>query len=276
MKLDGIIIHDKDVVVRTIMLSIEFLNIDLLKLLFCIPFIVYGCYSDIKTRSVPNKVWLFMLPGAVIFFLIDLSNNFLTHITSTLLSTGTIFSIAYIFFRLGFLGGADVKALTIISFILPLFPQFTLAEHTFPLLGLPVIPLFAVAVFYNAAILGAVIFPTLLIWNLLHHEVREFLYHPHYFFLGYRTDIQNITHIHAKLLENYIEEGGEIKPVFSKKGIEITDEVQRTLLNLAKKGKIENWIWVTPTIPYIIHITLGFLIAALIGDVLFWTVQQIW
>ncbi|RZB32709.1 MAG: hypothetical protein AEth_00387 [Candidatus Argoarchaeum ethanivorans] len=70
------------------------------------------------------------------------------------------------------MGGADVKALTIISFILPLFPQFTLAEYTFPLLGLPVIPLFTVAVFCNAAIIGAVIFPTLLIWNLLPEFIR--------------------------------------------------------------------------------------------------------
>jgi len=46
--------------------------LDILKVLFCTPFLLYSCYTDIKTRRVTNKLWLMMLAGSVFFVLYDI------------------------------------------------------------------------------------------------------------------------------------------------------------------------------------------------------------
>lgn len=256
--------------------------IEILTLIYCTTFLLYGCYTDIKTRRVPNKVWIYMLPGAAIFFLIKLSNNFPQHFIVTLVLVTIVYGLAEIvsyithtILKLKPIGGADVKALIMITFLFPMFQEFTIADQVFPLLGTPPIPIFVLTVFNNAVILNAIIFPTLFIRNLLHSGIREFLHHPHYFFLGYKTDIKNLKHKrHVKLLEDYNEDKNEIKPIFSKKGIEITEELQKKLLILSKKGKIGKKVWITPLLPFFIPITIGFLTTALIGDILFWIVQH--
>jgi preflagellin peptidase FlaK len=245
---------------------------ELLRLVFCAPFLLYGCYTDWKTRRVPNKVWLYMLPGAIVFFLIDVYSDFPAHLVWTLVYTGIIFSVAYLFFKLRLIGGADAKALMMLAIVFPLYPQFTLAGYVFPLFGLPVIPSFTITVFYNSIILNSVIFPSLFLWNLSHLGVKEFLRHPHYFFLGYKTDVSRLSHKHARLLENYVEENGEIKPVFSIRGVRINDDVKKNLLELVKNGEISDEVWVMPGIPFFIPLTLGFFTAVLFGDLLFWFV----
>jgi len=223
-----------------------------------------------------------MLPGATIFFLIELSNNFPQHLIITLVLVAIVYGLAEIVFyisntilKLNPLGGADVKALIIITFLFPLFQEFTIANHVFPLLGTPPIPIFVLTVFNNAVILNTIIFPLMFIRSILYSGIREFLHHPHYFFLGYKTNIQNLKHKrHVKLLEDYTEDKNGIKPVFSKNGIKITEELQTKLLTLSKNGKIKNKVWITPPLPFFIPTTLGFLTAALIGDILFWTVQS--
>ncbi len=257
--------------------------VEVMALVYCTIFLLYGCYTDLKTRRVPNRVWIYMLPGAVAFFLFRLSSNFPEHLIVTLVLVAVVYLLAEIIFYISqtilkfrLMGGADIKALMMITFLFPTFHEFTVAGQVFPLLGLPPVPIFVLTVFNNAVILNGIIFPILFIRNILHSGVREFLHHPHYFFLGYKTDIQSLKHKrHVKLLEYYTEDESGVKPVFSKNGIEITEKLQSNLLRLSKKGLIENEIWVTPVLPFFIPITLGLLTAALIGDILFWTVQHV-
>lgn len=248
---------------------------DLLKLLFCTPFLVYGCYTDWLTRRVPNRVWLWMLPGAVVFFFFDAYAVFPWHVIWTLVAAGGVYvvfsAVNWISSRLGVvpLGGADVKALLMIAFIFPLYPSFSLDGFVFPLLGVPVLPVFVVSVFYNAVILNALVFPLLFLWNLWHAGFSEFLRHPLLFFIGYQVHVEDLSVVHARLLENYVEDGAGLRRVFSLRGTPLTDEVRETLRSLVREGRIGERVWVMPGIPFFIPLTLGFLTAALLGDILF-------
>jgi preflagellin peptidase FlaK len=55
--------------------------LDILKLLFCMPFLLYACYSDIKKRRVTNDVWLIMLAGSIFFILYDTSKYGISYIS---------------------------------------------------------------------------------------------------------------------------------------------------------------------------------------------------
>jgi len=127
--------------------------LDILKILFCIPFLVYSCYSDIKTRRVTNKLWLIMLAGGAIFQLYDIWIYGIQHIFRILVSIGIIFIFVYIIFQLGVFGGADAKSLIALSFIFPFYPEFTALGYSFPLNEpLPIFRnFFSFDVFENAA-----------------------------------------------------------------------------------------------------------------------------
>ena len=93
--------------------------LDILKILFCTPFLLYSCYSDIKTRRVTNNLWLIMLGGSVFFVLYDILTYGFSYLQHLFISAGLIFVFAYILFQLGTFGGADAKSLIVLSIILP-------------------------------------------------------------------------------------------------------------------------------------------------------------
>ncbi len=92
--------------------------LDILKILFCIPFLIYSCYSDIKTRRVTNKLWVIMLAGGSFFVFNDVYRIGLDYVPHLLISAGLIFVFVYIIFQLGTFGGADAKSLIALSIIL--------------------------------------------------------------------------------------------------------------------------------------------------------------
>ena len=65
-------------------------------------------------------------------------------------------AVSYIFFRLGFFGAADAKALMCIALISSTQPVFTILSHHFPLFDahVPVALPFALIVLLNAAVLA--------------------------------------------------------------------------------------------------------------------------
>ena len=72
--------------------------IDLLKVLYCTPFLFYSCYTDILTRRVSNQVWKVMLAGAIIFVTYDIINGGIPALVRLLFSAGVIFVFVYILF----------------------------------------------------------------------------------------------------------------------------------------------------------------------------------
>ena len=59
-----------------------------------------------------------------------------------------------------------------------------------------------------------------------------------------------------------------IKFYFKRGGTELDEEVINELKNAMEKDLIKDDIWVTPGLPFMIPITLGFFVAAFYGDLI--------
>ncbi len=62
---------------------------------------------------------------------------------------------------------------------------------------------------------------------------------------------------------------GRVQSYFKWGGVEINEKKIRELKALSKKGLIKDEVWVTPGLPFMISITLGFFMAAFYGDMMF-------
>lgn len=240
--------------------------LDILKVLFIIPFLIYSCYSDIKTRRVSNNVWLVMLAGIIFFVMIDFLSGGLNYLKILLFSVIFIFIFVYILFQIGTFGGADAKSLIMMSIILPVYPEIQVLTFNFPV-NPPLINIFALGIFGNAVLLTIVVPLGLAIYNIIKLGVK--IDKPLYIFIGYKSKISDLANKHIKLIQDHEESNGTIKTRFKRGGVEVNEKTINDLNNLYKKGLIEEYVWVTPSLPFMIPITVGFFVAILYGDLIF-------
>ncbi|MCL7412227.1 MAG: prepilin peptidase [ANME-2 cluster archaeon] len=244
--------------------------IELLKVLYCAPFLLYSCYTDIQTRRVSNQVWKLMLMGVALFVANDIMAGGIQALVSLLISAIIMYVFVYIIFQLGGFGGADAKSLIILSILFPVYPQIQISGTYFPLEGVPLIGLFAFSVFGNAVLLTIVVPLGMLVFNLLMLKPREILQRPAYLFVGFKTDISKLSGRHIKLIEEYSLSDGEIRTRFRRNGVKVDDEIVGKLEEYAARELIPRRVWVTPGLPFMIPITLGFFTAVFFGDLIFY------
>jgi preflagellin peptidase FlaK len=243
--------------------------LDILKILFCTPFLLYSCYSDIKTRRVSNKLWLVMLALGSVFVVYDTWNYGLSYLFWIFISTGLTFVFVYFLFQFGVFGGADAKSLIVLSIIFPVYPDFIIFNSVFPIHD----PLFffrdffSFGIFENAVLLTIVVPLGLAFYNL--SKMGMHIDKPLYAFIGYKTKISELSQkSHIKLIEGFEIENNEFKFFFKRGGLELDEEVINNLKNASAKNLINNDVWVTPGLPFMIPITLGFFVAAFYGDLI--------
>jgi len=88
----------------------------LLKFIFVIACFTYASITDLKTQEVSNKLWVFMLPFIALFIIIDFQYRAL------ILSLVAGVLIGYFgFYIIGGFGGADAKAVIVLSACFPTF-----------------------------------------------------------------------------------------------------------------------------------------------------------
>ncbi|MBP1910577.1 A24 family peptidase C-terminal domain-containing protein [Methanolobus bombayensis] len=247
--------------------------IELLKVLACMPFLLYSCYSDIKTRRVSNDVWFMMFGVGFIFIMYDLMTYGLPYLMRNVLSFLFIFAFVYILFQLGAFGGADAKILMVISLIIPTFPTIEIGSTSLPVNGVPFINLFAFSVFGNSVILTVIVPIGLFLYNLIKNP-SESLKRPHYMFIGYLTPISKLQKGHFRMLDSYSRTKDGVDFRFTRSGTEITSEVISELKKLQQEGKVKDGVWITPGLPFMIPITAGFLTAVIFGDLIFYITMQ--
>jgi preflagellin peptidase FlaK len=238
--------------------------------LFCVPIMIYACYSDLKKRRVTNRLWLLMIvvgTPIAIYNVIIQGIPFLIHFSASVLFT---FILVYLFYRLRLFGGADAKCLIALSVLSPeqpalasVYPGFA-ANHALMLFP------FAITTLLNGAIFSLCIPICLFVYNLLTLSSEELRGNPRMAFIGYKLHIESLFNAkHMRLIHRYEEEEGEIKRIFSFGGVEIDTEVVEELKTYHARGKIEEKVWVTPELPFILFITAGFFTALLYGNLIF-------
>lgn len=250
--------------------------IEILKILFSTPFLLYSCYSDLNSRRVSNKVWKYMLALGSIFVCYEINTEGIPFIKSLLLSGVLVFTVVYILFQLGAFGGGDAKGLIVLSILFPSYPIYHLYGETYPLLGLPPVGLFTFTALGNALLVTIIVPLAMFCYNLLHFS-PEMIKNPFYMFLGYRTEVSSLKHKkHFGLLEKFeLDESGRLKIKFSRIGNCFDEDQRPEIEEYLKKGLIKKDIWVTPCLPFMLSITAGFFITVIFGDLTYYIVTQL-
>ncbi|NWG09904.1 MAG: prepilin peptidase [Nitrososphaerales archaeon] len=222
-----------------------------LNLIVCFSMLAYASYSDWRTREVTDKLWvLFSLVG-IAFIIIELSPSFyLSSLILILVSILLTFLISFILYYFGFFGGADMKALIVASLLIPVYyPQHylhpflsitSLTNGVFLTITLPAIFL---TINVTRIVIGKKIF--------MGFEGERLWKKILVCFLGYRT--------------SRVEKGQFFM------SLEKTIDGKRSFrISLLKDEEFISGqdLWVTPGIPLLIFITLGFLSTVIFGDFL--------
>ncbi len=237
----------------------------LVKCLIVLIFLLYTCLLDIKERRVPNRLWKYMIiatfPLVILEFIVG--NHGLYDIMYAVLQFVLIFGLAYGLYYLGAYGGADAKALMVLSLLFPFYPVLDFRSVTLPLLNTG-FGVFAFSTLSNSVISAPGLVIILFIRNVVKEGVRGLKGNFFYYFIGYRADVSALPKFH-NLLE-YVDSKGKI--VRLQRGIEPDEEILYRLKKAHERGKISK-IWVTPGLPFLVFITAGYLISIIAGNLLF-------
>jgi len=249
--------------------------INLISVLVVLAFLGYGSWSDIKTREVSNIVWLLFGPiGATLtvarlYFLPEL----------LWISLGSIIvatSFALLLFYTGVFGGADAKGLICIGISIPTLPE-----------GIPVSanffhPFFPVVILSNSFLVAVSMALYILVRNLFwKYSTSGVLFlglekEPTWkkvFALvsGYKADFKEVEEkIYLYPLEEVVESEGAI---VRRLNLFVEAEVERQdllgkLRPYVKKAVIPREIWATPGLPMLVFVTIGFILALALGDLI--------
>lgn len=253
--------------------------IEILKLAVCLPFLLYSSYLDLKTRRVPNHVWKLMLLSLSGFLLYEIVNEGTFFLFQLVFSFFSSFFLAYLLFRIKVFGGADAKALIAIGTLFPVYPVLEFYGYDFPLLGVPPAGLFAITVLENALLLTAVVPLGLLCYNLLHFT-PDMLKKPFYIFFAYRIEIKTLRKLlekgrHIRLAERFELNNGKLNPSFAGRGIAVNHNILSRLEAHEEQGLLDGIIWVTPGLPFMVPITSSFILAVILGDLIYYFVTKV-
>jgi preflagellin peptidase FlaK len=210
-----------------------------------------GSALDIRQRRVPNKVWLPFLALVPVFAAVDVVR---TADRSTLvLPYGVAVLLCGFFYALWWMrlyGGADAKALMVASLLAP-FPVASPADAR-----LPALPLSLDAMVDGTLLLIAL--PILMaLWNLARGRPRF----PAAF-LGVRMPLGKARGAYVWPMQR-VGDDGQVRWRYWQRihG----DDLAAAYDRLAAAGITE--VWVTPKLPFLVPVTVGWFLAGLAGNV---------
>ncbi|MFZ1076468.1 MAG: A24 family peptidase C-terminal domain-containing protein [Nitrosotalea sp.] len=220
-------------------------NVDSIRVVLALSMLGYATYSDLKNREISDFLWVIF--GCISVVLIFFSSDMVHLLTNVGISL-IIAPVVVVIWRLGFFGGADAFGLVVLA---ALVPEFSISN------GL-ITPF---TVLTNSVVLS--IIPIL--FNISRNLI-SLAKHKNIF-----EGLENETK-RNKILALFL--GYKAKnPKFSF-SIEKHDGANRRLDFSLKNADNAEFCssqdtWVTPGIPYMIYITLGFIIQLVYGDIIF-------
>ena len=247
-------------------------------------FLGYASWSDIKTREVSNKVWLFYGP---LGFSLTLLDCFLYGGFNYWLLFGVSVAVTWILtlalFYLGAFGGADAKAFMCLALAFPISPQNSLKIQSIS--GHSIFPL---TIFTNSILIAALSSIYMLLHNFFWKlktgsnlfeglEKESFWRKTLTVLCGYKVSLEKLKEKDFYFpLEDIREKDGTIKRsliVFPKD--EDRNEILDRLSFAVENGKIDPQIWASPGLPMLVFITGGFLTALFLGDIVWFLISLI-
>jgi len=213
--------------------------------------LLIASYTDIKTRRAANFLWVIMAGVGVALVVVQ---YFMAPFSSIwyLILIPVMIAMFYAFYLMRLLfGGADAKALMALAILVPIQPIIGVLPYLRPLTFWPGVW----TIFVNSLIFFLFIPVSLLIYNIGKRNVQF----PHCL-LGYRMSVE-------KAKQNFVWPLEKIKDGKRKLAKLPKDfDVDKELEEFEKLGITE--IWVTPKIPFMIPLLIGFLATFILGDIL--------
>ena len=252
--------------------------LDLLRILLCAVMLIYSSLMDLKTREVSNWTWVVFAPLGL---LLDLYEGLYLRAIDpvkvlaipVLISTGL--SLAFYYGRL--YGGADAKAFITLSLLMPHPP-----EVIKPYL-MVVSPFYPLTVFTDSALIAVLFALLLLTKNLLWGSRSQSI-----LFEGMGEEplwkkslaLLSCLKVEAKKLRGppYQYPAEVVRD--SKRRLQLLpnttadEEAEETFRILVDDLGLRE-LWVSPTLPFLIFISLGFLCSLLLGDLALWALNKI-
>jgi archaeal preflagellin peptidase FlaK len=246
------------------------------KLVVSYVFLGYASISDWRKREVADKVWLGLGGIGAALTVYDIYSfaqpfGFTRDVISIIIIPSIISIlltsvIAYIIFQSGLFGGADAKAFMAVSLMMPLLP-FDLTT-SLPILPISTIsnPFFPLAVFNNAVLLSATMAIYILgrnfYWKVIQHrplfnDLPDLPLRKRILAVvtGYKVPSNSTDklHFYRVLTQSF---NGHLQ-------LRLRSDEEKASPELISSVKE---IWITPLLPMMIFILLGFTFALLFGD----------
>lgn len=212
---------------------------------------LYASYYDWKLREVDDKVWIVSgSVGTILTMIYLLIIQSLDYIILSAISIGLTIGISLALYYVGAYGGADAKALMVISLTIPVrWPNF----HIHPFTSL--------YSFTNGLLISIVIPTYFLIYNIFRIVRGEKIFDG--------IDERTIRKVFACFIGTLLKDAKERKFWFPME--KIVDEKRKfqfsPLIDIDVKVN-RDVMWMTPGIPLLIFITAGFIASILFGDIL--------
>lgn len=197
-----------------------------LKIILALLILVYASRLDWRRREINDISWISLIVLGIIFLLLNPEQ-----LRAFLISLSITLLLVAATYLPGLLGGGDGKILLGLAVMFPLSPVYNT-------------PFFSLGVFFNAVLIALPLPFFFFIRNLLKEGVKKGEIIK--MFLGYRVRADQVKNYEALM------------------GDRLLMDVRKT--RLGERGSPGEMVWVTPAIPFLIPLTLGFLIAALYGD----------
>ncbi len=215
-----------------------------IRIAICLIMLIIASIMDLKKREISDKVWIVSGSIGIVLFIIDLNNLDLVFYAISLGITGMI---SYAIYRTGLFGGADAKALIVIALLLPFYD----VKNSFH-------NMVALTVFTNSVILT--------LFNILHNIFRNVIeiLRGIDIFNGFNESFSRkilafIIGFRARSINGHVflmEEGNK------EKNFRFHINAYEDFADNARD------VWVTTALPFIIYITIAFVITLVYGDII--------
>lgn len=192
---------------------------------------------DVRERRVPNRYWFPYVAFAAVFLALDMAEGH----WFDLLGAIVVALLAYLFWHFGLWGGADAKGVMILAFLVRehLRGPTTVAVLDTLVAGMLLVLLWPIALTALNVAHRRFAFPAMLIGGVVPIEVAK------------ARRVWPLQDVH----------GWRYRP-------RIGEDLTQVYRELEKEGRTE--VWVTPQLPLLAFIALGFLLVSFFGSPIAW------
>lgn len=251
-------------------------TIEYISILITFFFFVVGSIYDVRTREVPDRVWLVYGPVGFILTLYQLSlepSNLILTVASIVLAGLASFALNYF----GLFGGADAKATMCLALTIPIFPESVrpIVGHVFPFFPLEVtvvsfVVALAVSVWFGLRNLRVFLHKGSRLFDGFEEEPRWKKFSAA--LTGYQTSIHKLqSTFYLYPMEEIVQDLNRARRVFHlfESAEADRDELISKFMESRQRVMLSDQVWVTPGLPMLLFFLIGVTITLLVGDPLF-------